>query len=318
MPLFVENASLIMSLQDLGRFGFMRFGLPESGPMDWRAFGSANRLVDNPPDSACLEVGFTDASLRLEKDALFAICGVGYQIYLNGRQMPLWMSFWVQKGDRLDFEKTPGGNWVYLAAAGGISSQVWMGSRSVYPKGGLGRLLQRGDRIPIGESTHQSRWDAGWFIPQANRPAYDRDVSAGVIPGPHYERFTDEAQAAFWQQKFKVTSRSDRMGYRLQGENLAHRTDADLLSQGMVVGEIQVPSDGQPIVMMPDHPTTGGYTSIGTICRPDLPLIAQAQPGISEISFVKINPNDARDRLIKATNDIDKIEKPQEDIWTHL
>jgi antagonist of KipI len=275
-------------------------------------------LVDNIPGSACLEIGFSDASLRVENDALFAICGAGYQINLNGRRMPLWMSFWAQKDDRLEFEKIPGGNWVYLAAAGGISSQVWMGSRSVYPRGSLGRLLQRGDRIPTGESPPHSRWDAGWFKPQGNHPAYGRDVSAGVIPGPHYERFTDEAQAAFWQQKFKVTSRSDRMGYRLQGENLAHRTGADLLSQGMAVGEIQVPSDGQPIVMMPDHPTTGGYTSIGTICRADLPLIAQAQPGISEISFVKINPNDARDKLTKAIEDIDKIEKPQEDVWTQL
>jgi len=318
MTLLIENAALIMSVQDIGRFGFMRFGLPESGPMDWRAFGSANRLVDNIPSSACLEIGFTDASLRTEKDALLAICGAGYQIYLNGSQMPMWMSFWIKKGDRLDFEKISNGNWAYLAASGGICSQVWMGSRSNYPRAGLGKLLRRGDRIPIDESTHQSRWDAGWFIPQGNRPAYDSDISAGVIPGPQYERFTDEAQTAFWQQKFRVTSRSDRMGYRLQGENLTHRAGADLLSQGLVMGEIQVPPDGQPIVMMPDHPTTGGYTSIGTICRADLPLIAQAQPGISEISFVKINPNDARDKLTKAIEDIDKIEKPQEDVWTQL
>ncbi|MDF1519724.1 MAG: biotin-dependent carboxyltransferase family protein [Brevefilum sp.] len=318
MTLLIENASLIMSVQDNGRFGFMRFGLPESGPMDWRAFNHANRLVDNPPDNACLEIGFTDASLRVEKDALLAVCGAGYQISLKGRKMPMWMSFWAKKGDLLDFEKTPGGNWAYLAASGGICSQVWMGSRSVYAIGGLGRLLQRGDRILIGKSIHRSRWDAGWFIPQENRPAYDIDISAGVVPGPQYEWFTDEAQTAFWQQKFNVTSRSDRMGYRLRGENLTHRTGADLLSQGMVMGEIQVPPDGQPIVMMPDHPTTGGYTSIGTVCRADLSLIAQAQPGISEISFIEINLNDARDKLTKTIEDIDKIEKPQEDVWTQL
>jgi len=318
MTLFVESPALIMSVQDSGRFGFLRFGLPESGPMDWWAFRVANQLLDNMPNSACLEIGFSNTALRVEKDVLLAVCGAGYQVFLNGRQIPLWMSFWAQKDDRLDFEKIPGGNWVYLAVSGGLHSQMWMGSRSVYPRAGLGKLLRNGDQLPFDESPPQSRLDAGCFYPEPIRPAYSSDSKVGVIPGPQYERFTDEAQFVFWSQKFSVTSRSDRMGYRLQGPGLTHRSGADLVSQGMVIGEIQVPSDGQPIVMMPDHPTTGGYTCIGTICRADLPLIAQAQPGMREISFVKISLKEARGKLSKAVKDIDIIEKPQEDVWTNL
>jgi len=318
MALFVEQAPLMMTVQDLGRFGFLRYGLPESGPMDWWAFRVANRLVGNPSNSACLEIGFSNAALRVERDVLLAACGAGYHLYLNGRQMPLWTSFWVREDDRLSFRKISGGNWVYLAIAGGIRSQKWMGSRSVYAKAGIGRLLNKGDKLPIAEDEHQSRWDAGFLCPESNRPAYRCDIKVGVIPGPQYERFTTEAQIAFWRQKFLVTSRSDRMGYRLQGPTLTHREGADIVSQGMVVGEVQVPSDGQPIVMMPDHPTTGGYTSIGTVCWVDLPLIAQAQPGVSKISFVKTNPEEARNKLSMAYKDIDKIERPQEDEWTNL
>ena len=318
MTLLVEQQALIMSVQDDGRAGFLRFGLPESGPMDWWACRAANRLVDNAPDFAELEIGFSSAGFRIEKDSIFAVCGAGFRVFLNDKKLPLWMTFLARKGDRLFLEKCPGGSWVYLAVSGGFKSDSWMGSRSVYPKAGLGRLVVEGDRMPFAEAAVESRRLAGRSCSKANQPAYAEDILIRVIPGPHYARFTPESKMAFWNRPYSITSRSDRMGYRLEGTKLSCQKGSDLISQGMVLGEIQVPPDGQPIVMMPDHPTTGGYPSIGVICRADLPLIAQAQPGLSSVQFELINVNDAQMKLSDALYRIDRLEKPEEEQWMNF
>ena len=318
MTLLVEQASLIMRVQDSGRFGYLRYGLPGSGPVDWWAFRAANRLVNNSPGTAGLEIGFSNAAFQIEEDAIIAVCGVGYRIFLNDKQLPLWMSFLAKKGDRLFLEKCSGGSWVYLAVSGGIQSQVWMGSRSVYPRAGLGRLIMDGDRLFFEEISNGIRRLAGRSYPEDDHPAYAQDVEVGVIPGPHYDHFTDESKLAFWNQTYSVTSRSDRMGYRLAGEKINSQGSSELVSQGMVLGQIQVPPDGQPIVMMPDHPTTGGYPSIGVVSRVDLPLFAQAQPGLSTVKFKLINLNEAQRQLFEAISRIDRLESPEEEQWMNL
>ena len=318
MSLVVKQTSLMMTVQDQGRFGFLRFGLPESGPMDPWAFCAANRLVDNAPGRACLEMGYSKAVLLIEQDVLLAVCGTGYRAFLNGRQIPLWMAFWAQAGEQLDLEKTDGGNWVYLSAAGGIQSTRWMGSRCVNLQAGLGRVAVEGDHIPLDTGIYQNRWRAGMSYPKGYQPNYASAVSIGVVPGPHVDRFTPESLANFWHQPYQVTNRSNRMGYRLSGSRLTTQGGSDVISQGMVIGQIQVPTDGQPIVMMPDHPTTGGYISIGTVCRVDLPLIAQAQPENTQIRFIKITEREAIEKLSIVYDTLEKIEKPQEDLWMNL
>jgi len=318
MTLVVEQPALIMRVQDAGRFGFLRFGMPQAGPVDWWAFRAGNRLVHNSSGSTGLEIGFSNAALRIEKDALLTVCGAGYRIFLNEKQMPLWMAFLARNGDRIFLEKCTGGNWAYLAVSGGIQTRDWMGSHSVYPKAGLGRLLMAGDELSIKEVTPESRRLAGSAYSKTDQPAYAKDTLIRVIPGPQYECFTSGSKKAFWNQPFSVTSRSNRMGYRLAGEKLSHRIAGELVSQGMVTGEIQVPPDGKPIVMMPEHPTTGGYPSIGVICRVDLPLIAQAQPGLSSIQFQRININEAQKQLSEILHLIDKVETPEEDQWMNL
>jgi antagonist of KipI len=318
MTLLIEQPALIMSIQDAGRSGFLRFGLPESGPVDWWAFRAANRLVNNPPNSAELEIGFSDTVLRIEKDIIMVVCGAGYRIFLNDKNLPLWMAFLARKGDRLYLEKCTGGSWVYLAVTGGIHSRIWMGSRSVYPKAGLGRFIKQGDRLSAPESLPGSRRLAGRSYPKSDQPLYAENIIVRVIPGPQYERFSPESKRAFWSQAFSITSRSDRMGYRLAGTKLTQQSSTEMISQGMVLGEIQVPPNGQPIVMMPDHPTTGGYPSIGVICRVDIPLIAQAQPGESSVQFERITLNDAQNILVNTINRIDSLENPEEELWMNL
>jgi antagonist of KipI len=318
MTLLVEKAAIFMSIQDLGRFGFRRYGMPESGPIDWWAFRAANKLVNNAPMEACLEIGFTNALLHVETDCLLAVCGAGYQIYHNGRQLPLWMAFATRKGDRIFLEKCSGGNWIYLAVSGGILSQSWMGSRSVYPKAGLGRFLTDGDRMTAGTAPRELIWMAGQAVLDGDRPAYGQDVVVGVMQGPQYQFFTSESQRAFWTRSFSVTSRSDRMGYRLAGPELSCVGETEMVSQGMVLGEIQVPPDGQPIVMMPEHPTTGGYPSIGVIAQVDLPLLAQAQPGITSVQFKPMSLQESQGKFAEAISKINKLENEQEEPWMNL
>ncbi len=314
MSLIVEQASGLMSVQDNGRTGYARFGLPESGPMDWWAHRAANRLVGNSPEAACLEIGFTDAVVRLDEDALLAVCGAGYQVRVNQRPVPLWGAFLARKDDRVVFEKITEGNWVYLSTAGGLDTMAWLGSRSVNPRAGLGRHQGDGDVLQM-KSLPLSRINlAGSILPEKFQPDYQENPVLRAIPGPHTDRFTPESLDGFWHSEFCLTSRSDRMGYRLAGEALDHAGGADLVSQGMVLGEIQVPGDGQPIVMMADHPTSGGYTCIATVARHDLPLLAQAPLGEGRIRFTATVPGEALKLLRDAVHQVDTgIQFPEEE-----
>ena len=318
MSLYVEDAALIMSVQDSGRTGYQRFGMPVSGPMDWRAYRSANLLAGNSGGSACIEIGFSSCQVIVERDTLLSVCGAGFNLSVNGRDLPMWTAAIVKSGDILRLEKIDGGNWVYLAVAGGFETPVWLDSRSVFPRAGLGHLLTAGDRLPVSGLPDQKRLLAGRSLPFTERPAYSQNPTIRVIPGPHQDRFTAEAFETFISEGYRLSHQSDRMGYRLMGKPLVHKHGADLVSQGMALGQIQVPADGQPIVMMPDHPTTGGYTSIGTIARADLPLLAQAQPERSVVRFKPVDTTTAAQELLRTNQSFSADIFSQEDSWLGL
>lgn len=318
MTLIIQQASLSMSIQDAGRWRYQRFGMPVSGSMDWWAFRAANRLVGNQPGAACVEMGYSEAEITVEQQALLAVTGAGYELLINDRPLPLWMSFAVRPGDRLRLRKTSGGNWVYLAVAGGVQSTMWMGSRSAFPAAGLGRRLTQGDRIPLSASAGERVAFAGNQLPKNQRPEYADQVTLRVVLGPHQEQFTPSSLAKCWETTYTLSTQSDRMGYRLQGSPIAHTDGADLVSQGMVLGQIQVPGDGQPIVMMPDHPTTGGYTWIGTVAKVDLPLLAQLTPGSGKVGFTPCELDEAQSAWAGAINQIDSATQVEEDLWLNL
>ena len=318
MTLHIHKAALMMTVQDAGRTGYQRFGMPESGPMDEWAFRAANRLVGNPPGAACVEVGFSNAEFALEGNALLAVCGAGYRLWVNRRAIPLWMAFLGKQGDKIRLEKTNGGNWAYLAAAGGVQSEAWMGSRSAYPTAGLGRRLAEGDRLPIHPPRPDAYLLAGRSLPAGLRPPYASRPLIRVVPGPHVGRFQPASWEVFLEGHYAVSAQSNRMGYRLSGPSLAHRGGADLVSQGMVLGEIQVPGDGQPIVMMPDHPTTGGYTCIAVVARADLALLAQVEPGHGGLRFTRLSVADAQAAWQWAVDGLDSKTLFQEDTWTGI
>lgn len=315
MTLAVEQAAMMMTVQDAGRFGYRRYGMPESGPMDWWAHCCANQLVGNTLGEACLEVGYSSASMVAGADMLLAVCGAGYSAYVNNRPIPIWMSIWVKRGDQMILRKEAGGQWIYIAVQGGIQSQEWMGSQSVNLRPGIGCHLKDGDSIKFNKNILPNRTNAGRTIPLELRPKYKPDLIIRVVPGPHQKRFTDESHKDFYSNTYSVSPNFDRMGYRLVGPKLVHTHGADLISQGMVMGEIQVPRDGQPIVMMPDHPTTGGYTSIATVAKIDLPLLAQAQPVGSNIQFRQMDLEEAQKAYRDIFFKLDSISFQEEDSW---
>ena len=193
-----------------------------------------------------------------------------------------------------------------------------MGSRSVYPRGKLGRTLQAGDQLAVERLPQTSRLLAGQRIPVSRQPAYSQQPLLRVIMGPEEERFEEQSLEKFFSQTYQVSTQSDRMGYRLTGTSLRHIKGADVVSRGLAMGEIQVPGNGQPIVMMADHPTTGGYTVLGSVSKMDWPLLSQSQPGGAEIRFAPIEVPKAQRSLNKIIERLKSNQIEQEDLWRNL
>ena len=279
----VVAPGLLTSVQDLGRWGYARYGVPTAGAMDSFAARAANLLVGNAPDAAVLEVTLAGPALRFRRACLVAATGADLSPHVDQAAIPGWTACAVQAGAVLRFGKRRVGLRSYLAVGGGIDVPRVLGSRSTYLRGGFGghhgRALQAGDLLAVGPAQPECARLAGRCLPPASRPRYSRAPTVRVVLGPHDDRFPAAALAAFLSAAWAVGPASDRMGYRLQGPTLARHEPADLISMGMPLGGIQVPGDGQPIVLLYDHQTTGGYPLIATVIQADLPLLAQLAPG---------------------------------------
>jgi len=288
----VIEVSGIATIQDLGRSGWRRFGVPLSGPMDAFAFQAANLLVGNPVNTATLEIGGGEIELQTNQDCVIATAGAGYSLSVYTWEFPLWDSCLARAGWTVRLKKggsTGGGMWAYLAVAGGFDVLPILNSRSTYLRGHFGgiegRLLQAGDPLRVGTVKLPLADLSGRTLIEDARPTYVESPSIEVIPGPQVKSFTDESIDTFLSSLYRVSATSDRMGYRLEGAALSHSRDVDLISEGMTIGSIQVPADGQPIVMMADCGTTGGYPNIASVIRTDFSLLAQCRPGKDSVRF---------------------------------
>ena len=257
--------------------------------MDAFAFQAANFLVGNSSDVVALEIGNGEIELQSDQDCVIATAGAGYSLSVYMWEFPLWDSCFVRAGWTIRLKKSGFGMWAYLAVAGSFDITPILDSRSTYLRGHFGgiegRLLQTGDKLKTGTSKLSlSELSARTLIKDA-RPAYDESPTIEVILGPQNECFTDDSIRTFLSRPYRVSTTSDRMGYRLEGASLMRSQSADLISEGMDIGSIQVPADGQPIVMMADCATTGGYPKIASVIRADLPLLAQCTPGKDSMHF---------------------------------
>ena len=311
MSLDIIEISGLATVQDSGRRGWMQFGVPASGPMDVFAFRAANALVGNPIECAVIEVGLGDVILQATQDCVIAVTGAGYQLSVYIWQFPLWGSFFVRAGWKIRLNKMDNGMWAYLAVAGGIQTPLALGSRSTYLRGAFGGLegrpLQPGDRIKSGGLSRFSHELAGRTLPEEARPNYQSDPVIGVILGPQTDYFTEESLKTFLSSEYSVSLTSDRMGYRLEGPPLTQRGKTELISEGMTFGAIQVPSNGLPIVVMADGPSTGGYPKIGAVASADLPLLAQCVPNRSRIRFLETTVTKAQEKYRAVFEGLQKI-----------
>jgi antagonist of KipI len=292
----VLDVSGLVTFQDSGRHGWSSFGVPVSGPMDWFAHQAANALTGNSLNATVIEIGWGEAAFRAKRNCVLAVTGAGYEVENYVWTFPLWTSVFVRAGWRVHVKKESGGNWAYLAAAGGFEVDPMLGSRSAYLRGGLGTAIQAGDMLRIGTPSKELEKLAAHDFPVEKHMTYSQSPVVEVIAGPQRERFTDEGIQTFLTGKYTLSKSFDRMGYRLEGNPISHISGADLISEGMTMGSVQVPASGQPIVMMADAPTTGGYPKIANVVKTSLPLLAQCEAGISKIGFKETTVEEAQEK----------------------
>ena len=277
--LVVERGGLWTTVQDLGRPGYRRFGLPQSGAMDSLSLRIANLLLGNPPGVAALECTAPGPRLVAARRTAVAIAGADLSPVVNGRPVPGWTAILMREGDVLEFGAPRSGQWGYIAVPGGVDVPAALGSRATYVRAALGghggRRLADGDLLACGRRAP----GAVLRLPADARPQVGGPCAARIVLGPQQSYFTEAAVAALLEQEFSPGVHVDRVGYRLDGPRLEHRSSAELLSDGLLPGAMQVPSGGQPIVIMADGPTAGGYPKIAALLRADLRLVAQARRG---------------------------------------
>jgi antagonist of KipI len=297
--LAVVDPGLLTTVQDLGRFGYQRVGVPTSGPMDRLAFVVANRLVGNEDGAAALECTIKGPRLEVRQPAVVAVTGAAMGFTVNGHAAPDWTAIRARPGDILAFQMASAGCRAYLAVAGGIDVPLALGSRATYLRGRLGglggRAIQKGDALPVGKAGAGSARE-GRAVPAALRPAYPAERECRVILGPQDDRFTPDGIRAFLEGPYDVTPQADRMGYRLKGPTITHARGHDIVSDGIPLGGIQVPGEGQPIVLLADRQTTGGYTKIATVIGVDIGAIGQTRPG-QRIRFRQVSLEEAHAAL---------------------
>ncbi len=289
----------LTSVQDArGRPGFERYGVPNGGALDAFAARVANTLVGNPPEQAVLEITLVGPTLRFAATTTFALAGADFGAALDDQPVSGGMSWLARSGSVLAVGQARAGARLYLALAGGLQVPRVLGSHSTDLRAGFGglhgRALRAGDRLSVPDLPDATT-RAGRYLADPS-PSPEPDAPIRVLPGPHRHRFAPGALAALCAQTWHVADQADRMGYRLAGQPLRHRAGADVTSLGLPVGAVQVPGDGRPIVLLADHPPTGGYTALACVIRADLRHLAQRVPG-APVRFALTTVEAARQAL---------------------
>jgi 5-oxoprolinase (ATP-hydrolysing) subunit C len=280
------------TIQDAGRRGWLRFGVTESGPMDWIAHARANILAGNAADAAAIEIGIGGIELEAEGGAVLLGCaGAPFAVARNATTLPLAGRVRLDPGDRLTVKVAAQGSWFYLSPAGGISANPVLGSLATTVRTGIGPApLAAGDVLSVGSAAELPE-----LVCPADPPA-DVPVRLRIVPGPQDDYFSETALANFFGESYRLSSQCDRMGYRLEGPALRHAKGFNIVSDAIALGAVQVPGDGLPIVLMADHQPTGGYPKLGHVIRADIGRLAQCRPGV-ELRFAPVSVQVAREEL---------------------
>ncbi len=293
-----------VTIQDGGRHFYRRYGVSPAGPMDWRAFRTANLALGNDADAAAIEISLGGLEICCTKTAVaLAFCGGGFAWTRDGQAIGDAMRITLQPGQRLVARPGDSGAFAYLAVAGGLDTPQVLGSRATHTRahlGGIdGRMLKEGDRL---------RLCAQAFLPQEDAEIAASWLAADASPlrvilGPQQDYFTDEALALFFSAAFCLTHSADRMAYRLEGPRITHARGFNIVSDGIDEGAIQIAGDGQPLVLMADHQPTGGYPKLGHVIRADIGRLAQSRAGAA-CRFVPVDVATARRALLAREDEI--------------
>lgn len=326
MSIKVIRPGLLTTIQDLGRYHFQQYGVVVGGVMDSVAARAANYLVGNDGAEAVLEMTLTGTELIIEEQAVIAVCGADMSVTINGHPLPFWRPVLAIAGALIKFAAAKSGCRSYLAVAGGFDVPKVMGSRSTYLRGGIGglegRALRAGDVLLINKPNELSTLilnalqvvlDGCYAAPNwhANHFAIAGNLVEPIIramPGTHYNRFTSESRQAVFSKSYRIGVHSDRMGCRLEGEKLLLSSPLELLSEAVANGTVQVPPDGNPIVLLADRQTTGGYPRIVQVASVDIPVFAQLRPG-DAFRFEEITHLEAERLYLEGERDLSMLKE---------
>jgi biotin-dependent carboxylase-like uncharacterized protein len=285
----VKKPGLLTTVQDLGRPNAVQAGVPPGGAMDRFAHRAANLLVGNDEGAAALECTLSGPDLVALESCLVAITGADFDPRVNGEAEPTWTGIFLSRGDELSFARRRQGGRAYIAVAGGVAGDKWLGSMStnlMTARGGMhGRQLLAGDVIKAAGEARAPAVSGRQLGPNL-RPDY-ADHTLRAIAGPHIRRLGADGRKTLFSSEFKVSRDADRMGYRLEGPAL-DASGEELLSFGLAAGALQVPRNGQPILLMADHQTAGGYPVVATVASAAMPVAAQLLPG-DKLRFAEVS-----------------------------
>lgn len=310
----VVKPGWLSTVQDLGRYGYQQYGVSVAGAMDLFSATVANRLVGNPDDTAVLELTLKGPELEFEGDSRIAITGADLSPTIDGTRAPLWECIGISRGSRLCFGTARTGARSYLAIAGGIDVPLVLGSRSTHcasETGGFnGRSLRQGDVLHTGRPLQSAESLMGKRFPDQLIPRYEKSATLRIIPGPQQNLFPATALATLTGSSYRITSESNRMGYRLAGSRIIQKGSSHFISDCTTMGALQIPADGQPILLMADRQTTGGYPKIAVVISADLRLAAQSAPG-DTVTFVLSTVAKAQTALRKHRALLDAVLPPR-------
>jgi antagonist of KipI len=303
----ITRAPPYLTVQDGGRKHSRSSGVPLGGAMDSFALGAANALVGNQADVAGLEWALGGGSITFDQDAVFSLGGATANATLSGRITAPCTTIYARSGEELKVDQITSGRFLYLAVRGGIDVPIILGSRSTYLPGRFGgyggRMLKRGDSLPLGEQSNRTPEDGFHCVPDLI-PRYGTGI-VRITRGTHADLFDESAWRTLTENEYRVSTASDRTGYKLEGPALANRAGS-LPSEASCPGSIQVPGDGFPIALMADAPTVGGYPKIAVVATADLPILAQQSPG-ETIRFELITIEQSQRALKRRVSDLHTI-----------
>ncbi|WMC10424.1 biotin-dependent carboxyltransferase family protein [Oceanimonas pelagia] len=282
MSLLIEKPGPLSTLQDAGRFGVRHLGVAQGGPADLHAWAWANWLVGNGWGATALEITLGGLTLTAQQPCRLALCGADMQARVNGRPLPHWQSFTLEPGETLALGMARSGVRAYLAVAGGFQAEPVLDSTACVVRDGLGghkgdgSPLAAGDELRFDRATQNA--GSNRSLPERERRGYQDDPVLALIPGAQFRHFEDHSLIEALSRPWTVDPQSDRMGIRLKGSLLQCNMET-LVSEGLTLGAVQVPPDGQPIVLLNDRQTIGGYPRLGTLSPLSCAQLAQCRPG---------------------------------------